>query len=333
MTHTTSNIRFVSSEQRWARAKGVANRVMVFEPKGYYPRGTLHVPNGVFHADTEISFSIVKGESWSSLDPDAPFSEFDWASPQELRLISSLLLCERRDDAYIRFYPIVRYGHLLEEENIDLSRPSIVNDVKALLLKLARNSKPGLMQDRIVNCLEKPYDLVEPDHYGFDRLLSFWKALSPANYVVLRGIYALVKSDMLSFHYEFSEEAIVSLYIALDASFTLVLRKLREDGVINPSSHDAALWLHEHFDKPFGLPEPDITEKYFHEFYEQRVMTLHPASRYGDMPYSPIMHDDIPHLRRSLREIFAYIVLGTHGPDYEEEVIWHKKHSEYSTNA
>lgn len=320
MTKSRAKTQFLSHERRRMKAGGVAYRVMVFEPKGCYPRGTLHVPNGLFHADEEISFSIVKGESWDALDPDAPFSEFNWASPQELRLIASLLLCERRDDAYMRFYPIVRYGPLLDAEKIDFSQPEIVTEVRNLLLEVARTTKPGPTQDRVVRCLERPYYLVEPDHYSFDRLIAFWNGLSPTNYVLLRGIYALVKSDMLSCHYEFSEEAIVSLYIALDASFSLVVRKMKTEGLINPTAHDAAMWLHNHFDRPFGLPEPDVTARYFHEFYEQRVMTLHPASRHGDLPYAPIMHDDIPHLRRSLREIFAYLVLGTHGDDYLEDL-------------
>lgn len=333
MTITRKKLQFLSGQQRWQRARGVACRVMVFEPKGCYPRGTLFVPNGLFHADEEIAFSVVEGESWDALDPDAPFSEFDWASPQELRLIASLLLCERRDDAYIRFYPIVRYSPLLDIERVDLSQSAIVCDTKSIILDLARTSKPGPTQDRVVRCLERPYDLVESDHYGFERLLAFWHSLSPIDYVLLRGIYALVKSDMLSCHYEFSEEAIVSLYIALDASFSLVVRKLKNDGLSNPTAHDAALWLHQHFDRPFGIPEPDVTEKYFHEFYEQRIMTLHPASRYGDLPYAPIMHNDIPHLRRSLREIFAYLVLDKHGADYFEDVRRYKERSERGTCA
>jgi DNA-binding FadR family transcriptional regulator len=43
-------------------------------------------------------------------------------------------------------------------------------------------------------------------------------------------------------------------------------------------------------------------------------MTFHPASRFGDLPYSPNMHDDIFHLRRWLREVFAYILIGRHDP-------------------
>jgi len=113
-----------------------------------------------------------------------------------------------------------------------------------------------------------------------------------------------------------------------------VLRHLRElEGVKNPSAHDAAVWLHEHFDAPFGLPAPDETERYFETFYEERVMTLHPASRYGELPYAPIMHGDIPHLRRSLREIFAYLLLDEHGTDYDDDVDEHVRKTGRSAGA
>ena len=91
MTRRRAKTQFLSHDRLRPKAKGVAYRVMVFEPKGCYPSGTFHVPNGLFHADGEISFSIVEGESWDAINPDAPYSEFNWASPQELRLIASLL--------------------------------------------------------------------------------------------------------------------------------------------------------------------------------------------------------------------------------------------------
>jgi hypothetical protein len=128
---------------------------------------------------------------------------------------------------------------------------------------------------------------------------------------------------MLACHHEFWEEAIIVSYIALDATFHLVRRELEEMGIKNPSSHDAAKWLHENFDKAFDLPEP-TDEKYFGEFYEDRIRTIHPASRYGASPFAPIMHGDYSHLRRSLREIFAFLVSGKHGPDYQEDVKQHK---------
>jgi hypothetical protein len=79
---------------------------------------------------------------------------------------------------------------------------------------------------------------------------------------------------------ELSEEAFVSLHIALEASFSLVIRLLKQQGVPNATAHDAAAWLHDHFDASFDLPVAQSTDKYFGEFHDQRVMTMHPASRW-----------------------------------------------------
>ena len=72
--------------------------------------------------------------------------------------------------------------------------------------------------------------------------------------------------------------------------------------------------------------------KYFQEFYEDRVKTIHPVNKFGESPFSPIMHDDFSHLRRSLRSIFAFIVLGDHGPDFYEEVKRNKELESRVTN-
>jgi hypothetical protein len=304
---------------------------MVFEPKGTYPRGTWHVPNGFFHADEQIAFSVVFGESWRVLDPETPYSEFDWASPQELRLIASLILCEVTDGPYIQLYPIVRFDPLLDAKDLDLQSPETVANVRALLLYHA--TQPPSMGNELSQlscCHLTKYEMSAPTDFALDRLPEVWNALAWPNYPLLRGVYTLMKSDMLSRHYEFSEEAVHSVYIALDASFSLVTRQLQKEGIPDPTAHDAQVWIHKHFDEPFGLPPPEAADKYFGEFYEQRVMTFHPASRFGDLPYSPNIHDDIYYLRRWLRQLFAYLLTGRHDPGYLEAV---REHSERQRGA
>jgi hypothetical protein len=298
-----------------------------------YPRGTFYVPNGFFHADERIVFSVVHGQSWRELDEDIPFSEFDWASPQELRLVASLLMCEKMDYGYVRLYPLVRFSPWLDVARIDLQSEETVREVRAALLRQLAKAKSPIHQFHSLRALHtRPYELVETSNFEFARLTDYWRALEVPNYVVLRGMYALIKADMLSCHYEFFEEAIVSLYIALEASFTLVLRRLKETGANNPTAHDAARWLHEHFSAPFGHSAPDATEKYFAEFYEQRIMTLHPGSRFGDVPYAPNMHDDFSHLRPWLRQILAYLVLGEHDAGYVEALEDHRARGFPSTS-
>lgn len=291
------------------------------DPRGTYPSGVQHVPTGFFYADEEIAFSVVLGADWEDILDDAPYSEFNWASPEELRLMASLVLCELREEPYLSLYPVVRYSPRIDARELDLTCPLTVHCVRELILKTAAEvCTPFGQHGRLAGIINKKYNVVPAERYGFDRLLKFWNSLNDASFVFFRGLYMLIKADMLRQHYEFNEEAIVSLYIALDASFSLVKRHLQVLGVKEPSAHDAAVWLHEHFDAPLGLRAPDETEKYFESFYEERVMTMHPANKYGDTPYAPIMHDDIPHLRRSLREIFSYLLLEEHGADFHRDL-------------
>jgi hypothetical protein len=319
-SRAAKEFRLLTWEDRQGRLDLPEYRVMVFEPKGRYPLGTWHVPNGFFHADEQIVFSVVLGESWRMIDPDMPYSEFDWASPQELRLIASLILCEVMDGILTLLYPIVGFSPRLDAVDLDLQSPETVAMARSLLLTHLRQETdiPGEFSD-LVRC-RNTYDLFDPKDLVLERLQEFWSALAPLNYVLLRGVYALMKSDMLARHREFSEEAVVSLHIALEASFSLVIRRLKQQGVPNATAHDAAVWLHDHFDASFDLPAPQSTDKYFGEFYDQRVMTMHPSSRFGDLPYSPTINCDICCLRPILRQIFAYLLIGRHDPGYVEAV-------------
>jgi hypothetical protein len=315
---------FLEYKKRFERPDASFYRVMVFEPRGIYPHGTQHVGDGFFHADEQIAFSVVLGHRWEQVEPKIPFSEFDWASPQELRLIASLILCEKIDEGYIRLYPIVRFSPFVDAVTLNLNSKETVNELRTLLLRHAAQ-EPNLRNEfhALTQLRGKTYDLAKPENFAFERMSEFWLALETPNFVLLRGVYALMKADMLSCHYEFCEEATISLHIALDASFSLVCRQLRMEGKSNPTSHEVAVWLPQNFNAPFGHPEPDSTDRYFHEFYDQRIMTLHPASRFGDLPYSPTMHDDIGFLRAWLRQIFAFLVLGKHDSSYLEAVRGH----------
>lgn len=293
---------------------------MLFRPFGMYPEGTFVTRNGLFHASPAAVFSLVHGKDWRDLDSNLPYSEFDWASPQELRLLGSLLLCEKREDCYMSFYPIIQYSPWLDVSTLNLKQPDLVARVLDLLHSAAEVHGPGHEHDAIALCLEGGVNLASPSQYNLDRLHLFWRRIRPSNYVLMRGIRALIKADMLCHHREFWEEALLSIYVALDASFHLVVENLRSNGVTNPTSHDAAVWLHEHFDAAFEIQPPKEVERYFEQFYEERIMTLHPASRLGQTPFVPTMHDDVIHLRRSLREIFSYLVSGFHGQDYWDDV-------------
>lgn len=293
--------------------------VRIFHPRGIYPRIKLLQPNAIFWADDEIVFSVTHSIPWRAHDKDAPFTEMDWLDPDEIQFLGSILFSERRNDTHIRFYPIYGFGPKIDKKTLDLTNSKVAEEIRNSILIELHRPTPSFQGERLYECRTLRYSLIDPEIFNLDRQPIYWAGISTNDYLMLRGISALLKSDMLSSYYEFYEEATISAFISMEASFRLIVRKLEKMGITNPSAREAAQWVFENFDEPMGLARPAI-DRYFEEFYDQRVMTLHPASRFGDNPYAPLMHDDYHHLRSSIREILAYLAAGTHGPDYYEDV-------------
>ena len=71
--------------------------------------------------------------------------------------------------------------------------------------------------------------------------------ISLTDHLLMRGLSALLRSNMAWRHQEIAEAGQLLLYVALDASFQLVLRVLRERGLQNPSALDAGALIDEVF--------------------------------------------------------------------------------------
>lgn len=304
-------------------------RVMVFDPKGgSYPRGTFFCDDGFFHADADLAFTVVRCSGWRSIDANIPFSEFAWASPAQVRVLGALLFCQTFDGAWIRLYPVAGPELVLGMHQPDLSDRATVSLIKERLLLSARGQRRMPMPSGpqvSASVLREPYHLLDQD-IEMERFAPSYRRIDPANFVLMRGLQALVKSDMLGRHQEFGEESVIAAFIALDASFSLVQRKLKLEGLTNPSAHDAARWLHRNLYEPFGHDPPGELENYFDDFYSSRISTLHPGNRFGDFPFSPTMWDDAIHLRSQLRQVFSFLVHGMHFKDFEDAVDdYHKR--------
>jgi hypothetical protein len=109
---------------------------------------------------------------------------------------------------------------------------------------------------------------------------------------------------MLSCHSEFLEHANIALWIALDASLRLLLREMRKAGFANPSAKDAGALLDDAFDSQYA------SEGYFTDFYEDRIKTIHPESRFGTYPAAPLSVDDYYMLDESLRSVYEFLITG-----------------------
>ncbi|MBB3858173.1 hypothetical protein FHY29_003623 [Xanthomonas arboricola] len=310
-----------NQEQYWFRIRQQELvRVRTFAAPGRYPHGEIVLPDGFFHADAEAAILVTRGFSWNHYFEGSGFDEFGWPFPSETRFMGAMLLCEKQDGPVVSFYPHHEPALLLDPATVDLADPKcrtaiveLVKDVSAWPVDVrAREFYKQRAQDTL--------DLFLATELELSRLEATWAGTSLKNFVLLRGISSIVKSDMLSRHREFGAEALMSLYVALECSFQLVLEYLREKGFAAPSASDAARWMHETFEVHFGLDPPDPSYKYFQEFYEDRIVTFHPRNRFGDFPLLPTYWDDVFHLRRAIPPVFSFLIHGEHSPSFLDAI-------------
>jgi len=126
--------------------------------------------------------------------------------------------------------------------------------------------------------------------------------ISLTDHLLMRGLSALLRSNMAWRHQEIAEAGQLLLYVALDASFQLVLRVLRERGLQNPSALDAGALIDEVFNPHL------CTGSYFEDFYDARIKTMHPSSRFGIFPVAPLEADDFLFLRYGLIEVYHWLI-------------------------
>ena len=108
---------------------------------------------------------------------------------------------------------------------------------------------------------------------------------------------------MIAIHSEFAEEANCALYLALDALFLLTRLHLRESGNPAPSSYDAQAFIHVLFG------QEQSGQRFFGEWYDERVMTMHPENRFGSFRHAPLSHCAFHTLFEDVREVYRELVL------------------------
>jgi hypothetical protein len=122
------------------------------------------------------------------------------------------------------------------------------------------------------------------------------------DHLLIRGLGAFLKADILHVHSMFHTEGCISLHIAMEATLQLILRKLRKT-ISNPSNKDASRYIGEIFNSAYP-------EHYFQQYYEDRIKTIHPANRFGTFPEAPLQADDFYDLYDPLRAIFHFLITG-----------------------
>jgi hypothetical protein len=101
--------------------------------------------------------------------------------------------------------------------------------------------------------------------------------------------------------------------IALDAAHSITLRRLREKGLRNPTSQDAA----QYFDEITG--EKSMWTKFFESDYENRIRAIHPDNRYGAEAHPQFIADDFYELNELLMRYFPFLLTGVYESPYSHD--------------
>jgi hypothetical protein len=199
------------------------------------------------------------------------WSEVTLLAFEEIRFLSAILLSMRPDHGVLHIYP--SGAHIIDA----------TSDI-AVLCEQAKEFASKLADDRlrisapISGGMPYSFSTQQIDRKVYKKLVT---RISVQDHLMLRGLSAILKADMLQVHREFGEEAQSILYVAMEVAFQLTLRVIRESGVQNPSAPDAGQFLFSMF------PNEHPGRRFFEDYYDDRIKTFHPHSRFGTFAFPP----------------------------------------------
>ncbi len=221
-------IRFLEGDAARKAAREESIVVRIFHPRGLYVRKTILSDEAFYWADDEIVLTATRAVLLPKWENDQPYTETAWLAEDELRFLSSILLCELEDEPRTAFYPVHLYARLLGGEGLSLSSKSAARQIRdAALFDLHRSANVGAVKaEELWACKTHRYSFLRLEQTDLSRRQLFFDLIRRDDKLLIRGISALMRADMLSRHPEFIEEAIILCFIALDASLSLVFRHL-----------------------------------------------------------------------------------------------------------
>jgi hypothetical protein len=239
--------------------------------------------------------------------PEDYYSEIEFLSPFEVRLLASVILSRVPDSGSICLYPTL----------LAMERPDAGFDLSEVgaLDELMTEFRVFIQGERQYRELHNP-PLIGGRVYSFNEYANLrhghqrevFDAIDVSDHLMIRGLGALVRALMLFSFSEFTESAGMSLWVSMEASFEIVKGMLRVQGIERPTAKDAGDFIDDVFDNQFA------SEGYFPDYYEDRIKTVHPASRYGVFPGAGLSHDDVWELGIDLVRLYDFLVTG-HVPD------------------
>jgi hypothetical protein len=243
------------------------------------------------------------------------YYELAWAAPEEVALLASLTIGAHPHYGKVHLFPAWWPVYVVDEGQ-DLSDQAVLSQAESILRsKLGESRPPGNTygwQEFPPLLISQSYNVNENVRISPSYQLHLFQSIDCEDLLMIRGLVHLQKTAMLKcLSRSFMDTACLEIYVALEASLEIILRTLRASGARNPSNKDASDYLLEAHGATYRL------EKYYEDFYEDRIKAVHPNSRFGPAMFSPLYVDDLYMLYNDLLRTFEFLITGK--PNCHEE--------------
>jgi hypothetical protein len=248
-----------------------------------------------------LLFACTQNRMISSLGvtkAEQPASELNDWSVHEVRFFTAIYLGRGWDLGAP--YPLP-----LEQDVFAPSREKVAADpalTERLALTLASDDYRMRGNQGLIPGTIERYDFEAWSPEQIARARAIWEKFDLTDAVLVRGMAVLLKASMLLGHFQFRDASLTAVHVARDAAHSLVLARLRKQGVPSPSSIDAGRWIEE------SLQYQPTGDKFLEDWYEDRVRDIHPDNRFGAEAVPFFFMDDIYDLTHILKEIFYLLI-------------------------
>lgn len=235
------------------------------------------------------------------------YYELEWIKAEEVSLMSSLIISSHPEYGKMHLFP-ARWPFLVVDEDQDLSK---INELKELHNFLKEEIMTQFKSSTNTNSWEELPPIITERNYSFNKnirlnpeyQLYLFNKIDINDDLMIRGLLHLLKSAMLKcLSRSFIDTACLEIYVSLESTLQIILSKLKDDGMVNPSNKDASDYLLEAFDEPYRLAA------YYEEFYKDRIKTVHPKNRYGISKFVPLYVDDLYMLYNDLLRNYEFLI-------------------------
>lgn len=270
--------------------------VRIDDPAVEYLQLPFSHADAIYRPSERVVFTVVKqdarnlGNVWADLP---------WAYPEEVRLMAAIALSVPEACGMLRFAPLGGQKRLTLPFDVDLCSEEAL---------ASANEGAQAYADELLGhavCSE----VRDAEHSGsaFQELL--FAAIDPSNALLIRSLYALLKSQHLAQHGNgvFFEEATMNVQIAREGVIELLRDYIREPGRRRPTEKDVFEYLRQNF------RVGDALAAYLDDQRQRWVKTKHPRSDLGVFWAPPLEADDFVETYEALVSLFRHLLSGEPG--------------------